>query len=335
VNIGPISPVPRLVRDVGFEWMRASAIVMVLVIHSVTRFTDNPWAVWVSVVCRPCIAMFLFQSGYYFAQAGMGGLQRRLERLITPYLVVSIPIVAYQALRGSGIITLARDLAIGNTSGIYYFVFLIAILYGIAAMARVCEWGAMSLVIASMVSLMVALAHSVATRLVVPGMPEWFSMYEYRTPLLWACPFLWGLTFAKTGLLPHLRQFRWHCMAIAILMFAAMSAWHWQGMGWHNPYNDPVFILYSLAVTIAYASVQCPPAKLATSLSLNSYAIYLFHIAGVWAVQALLLRLGPPLPAIMATVACFAASAAFPFLLIMCLKHWRPALLPFVGAAKA
>src|SRR3972149_10022559 len=79
-------------RDPQLDFMRAVAIMGVLVIHSVGRYrhTDLDLVVagWLGLFCRPCIAVFLFVSGYLFNEhPDARYLARRLKRVLVPYLV--------------------------------------------------------------------------------------------------------------------------------------------------------------------------------------------------------------------------------------------------------
>ncbi|MEA2829314.1 MAG: acyltransferase, partial [Bradyrhizobium sp.] len=106
--------------------MRGIAILMVIGIHSLQQ-PLNSWAIPVDASLRPCVAIFLFASGYLTARSGRVPLWKRLKAALIPYAVAFIAAYIYMALHNSAmdhrvITTIARFVL--AYAFVYYYVFV-------------------------------------------------------------------------------------------------------------------------------------------------------------------------------------------------------------------
>jgi peptidoglycan/LPS O-acetylase OafA/YrhL len=113
-------------RDAGIDTMRGIAILMVIGIHSLQQ-PLNSWAIPVDASLRPCVAIFLFASGYLTARSGRVPLWKRLKAALIPYAVAFIAAYIYMALHNSAmdhrvITTIARFVL--AYAFVYYYVFV-------------------------------------------------------------------------------------------------------------------------------------------------------------------------------------------------------------------
>jgi surface polysaccharide O-acyltransferase-like enzyme len=123
------------------DFMRSFAIISVLTIHSANRYANSDIEKlignYIENVARPCIAIFLFISGYLLSGIILNKhqLKNRLKRVIIPYIFFSFLAFLYR--KGTSLfctsigfyLHIARDFLIGNSFGIYYFVFVICAMY--------------------------------------------------------------------------------------------------------------------------------------------------------------------------------------------------------------
>ena len=128
-------------RITEFDFLRALAIIGVIIIHSSTRYAHpgGEYLIggWFSTFTRPCIAIFLFISGFLLAGRVFNGpeLIKRFKRVLWPYLVFSALALLY-SFKFSIIQTLVNapwriiaKIIIGDAFGVYYFVFVICCIY--------------------------------------------------------------------------------------------------------------------------------------------------------------------------------------------------------------
>ena len=128
-----ITAAPGPARDQTLDLMRGLALLGVVVIHTFYRFAEpGPERLLFALpalLARPCIALFLFCSGYLTRPDGRSGpLLQRLKRLAVPYLFFSL--LAYPFKLWVKIpfdpALIPLDLVMGNTMDIYYYLLVIA-----------------------------------------------------------------------------------------------------------------------------------------------------------------------------------------------------------------
>ncbi len=292
--MGGSSPDPP--RDQTLELMRGLAIVGVLVIHTFYRFAE-PGAERIAfalpaLIARPCIALFLFCSGYF---ARMGGstekFRYRLRRLILPYLFFSL--FAYPFKEAVGIpfetALIPLDLVLGNTMGIYYYVLVIFYIH-------LLEWllsrkGILPKHLYLVFFIFLAL-NFLFTSLFDPlwakfGGPGRYHLFIiWRSPFIWPCFFFLG-TVARTGGLRSwagrnraLLFWLWLAGAAAICLVFISGIYPTRTPAFLG-YNSPLGTVYSLAAIFFLLTFNSCPGWL-KSLSRLSYPVYLSHIFFVY-----------------------------------------------------
>lgn len=132
--VGPDEPSAGLHRHPAIDWLKAAAIVAVVVTHSGSGgFPDMPgftgwdrlFAYGLAAFHVPCLLMI---SGYlYHSEVPLGWREvaRRLGRILPPYLVASLVVMALMPLRAPTFAAIAVALASANALTIYYYVFLL------------------------------------------------------------------------------------------------------------------------------------------------------------------------------------------------------------------
>jgi surface polysaccharide O-acyltransferase-like enzyme len=113
-------------RDLGIDTMRGVAILMVIGIHSLQQPLSS-WAMMTDAVLRPCVAIFLFASGYLTALSGRVLLWKRLKAAVIPYTIAFVIAYAYMALHNPAMDhrpTTALARFILAYAFVYYYVFV-------------------------------------------------------------------------------------------------------------------------------------------------------------------------------------------------------------------
>jgi peptidoglycan/LPS O-acetylase OafA/YrhL len=129
------------------DLVKAACILGVVCIHSISRrmFTLDPVGFFLSDWTRFAVPGFIFAAGFLFKKGPVDIKRlatRLLTRIIPPYVVCSLIIVFLGlAERGGRPVLVTRttilgDLLLGNTIGIYYFVFVIIYLYAFSFVLR-------------------------------------------------------------------------------------------------------------------------------------------------------------------------------------------------------
>src|SRR5262249_17590884 len=113
-------------RDLGIDTMRGVAILMVIGIHSLQQ-PLNSWETITDAALRPCVAIFLFASGYLTALSGRVPLWKRLKAAVIPYAIAFVVAYVYMALHNPAMdhrpmTALARFVL--AYAFVYYYVFV-------------------------------------------------------------------------------------------------------------------------------------------------------------------------------------------------------------------
>lgn len=132
--VDAVEPSAGLHRHPAIDWLKAAAIVAVVVTHSgsggfpgMPGFTgwDTLFAHGLAAFHVPCLLMI---SGYLYhseVPLGWGEVARRLDRILPPYLVASLVVMALMPMRAPTCSAIAVALASANALTIYYYVFLL------------------------------------------------------------------------------------------------------------------------------------------------------------------------------------------------------------------
>jgi len=274
--------------------MRALAIIGVVIIHTSTRYAqEGTWemtaAVYVSTLVRPSIAIFLFLAGYLLHVRHFDGnaLSKKAKRVIVPYLLFSFLALAVQYRGGLGGYvsgspgSFALDLLLGRAWGIYYFVFVILSLYGIAFLALRFSWVTRSLGRVVALLLVINLAHQLwfDDAVVALGCTVEAGVLEYqmRTPLLWAVFFFAGMWVRSSDGATKLLSKRSLVVLAWISVAAAQAAFYFSGVVNTDGYHSGVGTLFSVT-TIGLLWRTWPVRAWVQRLSEISYYLFLSHI---------------------------------------------------------
>lgn len=118
-------------RESWVDWLKALSIVVVVWIHSRTLLRgDSTWLALFDRASLVAVPSFFFVAGYTLRRS-RGSLQRRLRRILLPYLLASAVVVAWTQppLERLPMIVLS-----GYALGIYYFVPMLMVTLSIVAL---------------------------------------------------------------------------------------------------------------------------------------------------------------------------------------------------------
>ena len=289
-------PAPSLDRDQTLDLMRGLAIVGVLVIHTFYRFAEpGPERIAFALpalLARPCIALFLFCSGYLTRMGGSTDkFIQRLKRLVLPYLFFSLFAYPFKGLVGIPFdpALIPLDLVLGNTMGIYYYILVISythLLEWLLSRNRVLP-GHTNLVFFICLALnllFVSLFDPLWAKFGGPGDYRLFVIW--RSPLIWPCFFFLGMAARTSGLrLWAVRNrpllFRlWLVCAVAICLVFISGIYPTRTPAYLG-YNSVLGTVYSLVTILLLLTFGSCPGWLA-GLSRVSYTVFLSHIFFVY-----------------------------------------------------
>ena len=282
-------------RDHKLDFLRALAIIGVLVIHSAGRYADseleNIVGGWIGLVARPCIAIFLFVSGVLFRQnQDISYLKHRVKRVIYPYLFFSIFALSYKEIfidLSENINVLLLKILTGGTFNIYFFVFIIICIYIIAFILD--RFGIIEKYITSLllISLMVNLLHVSYFRQLFDffDIKDEFKDYYYlRTLLIWLPYYLFGIWYRSFKLEKTILENKVLIRITWIFVIVFYSFLYVIKIGNIGGYDSVIGTIYSLA-TILFLLTFNIKSKVIYFISKISYSMYLSHIFFVYALR--------------------------------------------------
>jgi len=284
-------------RDHKLDFLRALAIIGVLVIHSIGRYADTEiesmMGGWFALVARACIAIFLFVSGVLFKQnENISYLKHRIKRVLYPYLFFSVfaLIYTYQAdlpnLVGDIKIVLLKILT-GGTFNIYFFVFVIICSYIFVFILN--KFGILKPHITSLllISLVVNLLHASYFRQLFDffDIKDKFKDYYYlRTLLIWLPYYLFGIWYRSFKLEKVILENKILIRITWIFVIVFYSFLYTLKIGNIGGYDSVIGTIYSLA-TILFLLTFDVRNQIIYFISKMSYSIYLSHIFLVYALR--------------------------------------------------
>jgi peptidoglycan/LPS O-acetylase OafA/YrhL len=269
---------PRLPE---LDVLKATAIVAVVLIHAIPPFWDRDATTVEQVIghlTRFGVPAFLAVSGFLYYQPTPirhGQMQRRLRRILVPYVCVSLLAFAYDTAYPGHAATgsLASGLLLGGTFGPYYYVVLLVQFVAVA-------W-ILSRVPPRVAHLLLAVATGIAIwselQLWIWTDPFWTA----RNGLVWAVWFLLGWVAASYApAVMHLTgTYRTAILTVTgmVVMLAVWAVTAQHG-GWIVARGlELVSVFASLAWLFTFGrNVGRLPASVAV-LSDWTYAIYLLH----------------------------------------------------------
>lgn len=303
-------------RDYKVDFLRAIAIIFVLIIHSTNRYgvthTELLIANWFALFTRPTIAIFLFIAGYLIKIDAFGTrqLSRRLVRVLVPYAIFSLlallydTIGFYQVSLEAWMLELgdfALDFMVANTMSIYYFVFVIISMYLMAFL--ILRVGFLRARLRSITIILVVL--NVLHALFFEPIVQYFQLsdsqllfiYFYRSPLIWSAFFFLGILFRQYDGQKIVDQYRTHIWALFSGVFILYNILYFTlfqhsfiGRTADLGYNSIIGTVYSL-ITVFFLLTFNFQHKAIDFLSRISYFLYLSHIFFVYILQTLIFRL--------------------------------------------
>ena len=283
-------------RSPAVDRVKALAILTVVLIHAgperwqpahtiIDTWLRLAWTGW-------AVPAFVMMSGtlYRAPSVTFATVGRRLQRLLVPYLFCCAALYGFQLVPWPGWRAALAAVAIGDTYGIFYFVFVLASCIGfswcVAKLSPRAQWGALCLllVVAVRMNLTPSLMSSDWTwRLRDPLSQCWFGLFLcgwLRVPQWCARHVPWPLL-----LIP----------ALGMLPGSASSSFP-TVLLWRVPY----------AIGVVACLWRLPPVvrerRTVAFLSEISLALYLWHLPFIFAVRPWLIA-HPPLARIPATMA--------------------------------
>jgi peptidoglycan/LPS O-acetylase OafA/YrhL len=295
--------------------MRGIAIISVVVIHSFGKLDTNPGpglnVSWLLTYTRPCIALFLFASGYFFRMNASGAyLGSRLKRIIIPYLFFSLLALIYQTrlvhlpdLVISKPLVVIGNMIIGNTWGAYWFIpalllcYLLGFLFLRGDRSRVLR--------VTLIFLVINLLHAAYYDAVIAhynlqGNPlVW--LYSYRFFPTWPFYFFLGTLFREYNLRIYLEGHRRVVLGVWLGVFLVYNLLFFARIVPEGGYNSIIDTLASVTAIAGLLVLPLQPPVLAV-LGQYSYPIYLSHYFFVsfgWYVAVTFLGVQPLWQAVM------------------------------------
>lgn len=283
-------------REYKLDFLRALAIISVLIIHAVLFYEPSEKISiemlvggWLTMTLRPCIAIFLFLSGYLFKTdfKDVSYLIKKYKRVIIPYLLFSLitliirgktQIIDYITSRPSDILI---DIVIGNIWGIYYFVFVIVFIYTLAFFILKNTQFRVHLISITILLFVLNLLHGAYYNSLINILnianTEFARFYSERFLLAWPFFFFLGIIFKKYNgqvLIDNHKSLVTYCW---IYIFTIYSFLYFIGVDNIDVFNSVIGTFYSLA-TIAFLLQFNIKNEFLNFLSKISYSIYLSHI---------------------------------------------------------
>ena len=283
-------------REYKLDFLRALAIISVLIIHAVLFYEPSEKigiemlvGGWLTMTVRPCIAIFLFLSGYLFKTdfKDVSYLIKKYKRVILPYLFFSLitliirgktQIIDYITSRPVDILI---DILIGNTWGIYYFVFVIVFIYALAFFILKTPQFRVHLISITLLlfvlNLLQGAYYNSLINILNIANTEFARFYSERFLLSWPFFFFLGIIFKKYNgqlLIDNHKSLVTYCW---IYIFTIYSFLYFIGVDNIDVFNSVIGTFYSLA-TIAFLLQFNIRNEFLNFLSKISYSIYLSHI---------------------------------------------------------
>lgn len=199
VNAAVARPAPRGVRWPEVDLLKAAAILAVVMVHSINdriAAYEGGLETLLGHLTRFAVPAFLFAAGFLFDKGttpALTVLRKAFRRLVPPYLVCSIAILGYEALRSAPLTPRAvvGRLVLGETSGIYYFIFVLGYLYVLALGLRRCpRWLVAALWVAEVAAFV--WFYLAWPAFLIPTDPGRFWRVLLRNPIIHLLPYLSG-----------------------------------------------------------------------------------------------------------------------------------------------
>ena len=291
-------------RDLSFDAFRGTAIIAVVAIHAAgnvvsTRLpvmeNTNACACFLIAYCQLfyfAVPAFLFISGYWLPPKPINSLEeykvfllRKLSRIFIPYLVWSVVIIGYDAVRTAdcNVFLITYKLLTGGAVSPFYFIILIAQLYVLAPILQYLNRKSYTLIWILLFNIIALLALYFSYVFNIIGyLPAFKPFYT------WIFFFQLGLWAAnhdiKKIITPKTQKLIIPALILSLLISEAET------MFLLTKYPDQLFstyaikyssFLYSACVIFWFLSIREKfkyPPKFLTKLGGYSFGIFLIHI---------------------------------------------------------
>ena len=319
--------------------LRGIAILMVIGIHSLPKAEGSALVTALDAALRPCVAIFLFASGYLTAKSGHVPVGKRVRRALGPYTVAFV--AAY-------LLMAAQNPLIDNRPAIfiarytlayvfvYYYVFVYigctVLLWLVFAAAG--QQGAdrqprlialLSLAVVAGLAIgayldpvlqRLGLSPAVINEARMRDLPFWFAFTAV------------GAIIGQLAAEPLLRQWRIALLGATVLGYTGYALVRVSGVGDAAAYDSLAFFSYALFACLALLAVA-PRSRMLALLSSASYAIYLWHIFAIVILRPHLASVAPAAAFLIKYIVALVSSVA----LVLAAKSLRtPRLARWLGA---
>jgi len=281
-------------RDHKLDFLRALAIIGVLVIHSIGRYAhsevESIIGGWFGLVARPCIAVFLFVSGVLFEKGqNMSYLRHRMRRVLYPYLFFSVFALVYEVgfNRINDIYEILLRICTGGIFNIYYFVFVIVCMYIMVFILDKLGILEKHITALLLVSLMINLLHVSYFKQICDFLEVKDKLKDYyhiRSLLIWSLYYLLGIYYRAFKLEKTILENKILIRVVWVSTFVFYSFLHFVRINNIGGYNSVIGTTYSLT-TILFLLTFDIRSKGIYFLRTTSYSIYLSHIFFVYALR--------------------------------------------------
>lgn len=287
-----MDPRPAVAHAAALDWLKALAIVAVVVTHAgpfaFGMLDPVDYAVRVTLVAFH-VPVFLLVSGYLHATAtplGLAQVWRRLRKVMIPYAVASLVVTVFALTPQATWPDFPRNLLLGNAVPIYYYVFVWC-----GCVVSGLLWSRCS---AS--GVLVALALVLLASAWRAWHPTWHFFWAVRDPLLqgWAVCYLGGWCARRFGWLDPVRRYR---VAAALLAVAGMVPWLTRSS---TMIATDRRLLYAASVAALVVAVARTAPTAIRWLSRETLLVYLWHLP----VLEVCLRVIPPGSRPLLRIAC-------------------------------
>ena len=281
-------------RNYKIDYMRSLAILMVIFNHSLLRFAETQFQTTIlsclNIFTRPSIALFCFISGYLFSMnPTVDFFIKRVKRVVFPYLFFSVISVIYylsiERVEPTSIFFAKwfLKLLVGDTMGIYYFVFVILYLYVLFGILISSQYFVKNIYLFTFLLLLCSILHASYYNdfLLLLDIENSFFIkrfYDWRFPGYWPFFFCLGILFKKIDIMslsenkiPILLSWIFIIFIYIILIIGDVKG----VLG----FNSIICTCYSM-LTIILLMIYAPNRKffIIRYLSEKAYYIYLSHI---------------------------------------------------------
>lgn len=281
-------------RDLGIDTMRGIAILMVIGIHSLTQPTTS-WQAAVDALLRPCVAIFLFASGYLTAAPASVPLSKRVAAAVAPYTIAFAAAYLYMALHNPAMdhrltTTLARYVL--AYAFVYYYVFVyigctivLWLVYGaVSTDTRLRARQLAILLPLLMLFGLIAGAYVDPLLLRLGFSDNLIEEVRMRDIPFWFAFMALGALIGTARLKRELRAVQPVLFGATLVAFAIYAAIRAAGIGDAADYDSIAFFGYAGLLCCLLLATDQSSAALA-SFGSGSYFIYLWHIFIVMALR--------------------------------------------------